>query len=167
MAVAGDGYALPVRSAEGGGDSTALWCGATRQAVPMGDAPNVSVFADEHAHNLTRLQRLTGLAPPPGAPLLGRAGLRLHTADRLPLAGPLPDPAQPLPRPRAALAPRVPGLFVLGALGARGLTLAPLLARLVAAQATGTPWPLEQDLADAVDPVRWRVRDLKHAPARR
>ena len=47
---------------------------------------------------------------------------------------------------------------MLTALGARGLTLAPLLGRLVAAQATGTPWPLEQDLADAVDPGRWIVR---------
>ena len=56
------------------------------------------------------------------------------------------------------LLPREPGLFVLTALGARGLTLAPLLGRLVAAQATGTPWPLEQGLADAVDPARWIVR---------
>jgi tRNA 5-methylaminomethyl-2-thiouridine biosynthesis bifunctional protein len=59
---------------------------------------------------------------------------------------------------QARLLPRESGLFVLTALGARGLTLAPLLARLVAAQATGTPWPVGQDLADAVDPARWRVR---------
>jgi tRNA 5-methylaminomethyl-2-thiouridine biosynthesis bifunctional protein len=59
---------------------------------------------------------------------------------------------------QARLLPREAGLFVLTALGARGLTLAPLLGRLVAAQATGTPWPLEQDLADAVDPARWIVR---------
>jgi len=59
---------------------------------------------------------------------------------------------------QARLLPREQGLFVLTALGARGITLAPLLARLVAAQATGSPWPLEQDLADAVDPARWIVR---------
>ena len=56
------------------------------------------------------------------------------------------------------LLPREAGLFVLTALGARGLTLAPLLGRLVAAQALGHPWPLPQDLADAVDPGRWAVR---------
>jgi tRNA 5-methylaminomethyl-2-thiouridine biosynthesis bifunctional protein len=59
--------------------------------------------------------------------------------------------------------PRHQGLFVLTALGARGLTLAPLLGRLVAAQVTGTPWPLEQDLADAVDPGRWLVRAVRYA----
>jgi tRNA 5-methylaminomethyl-2-thiouridine biosynthesis bifunctional protein len=58
-------------------------------------------------------------------------------------------------------------LFVLTALGARGLTLAPLLAQLVAAQACGTPWPLEQDLADAVDPARWRVRAARRSAADR
>jgi tRNA 5-methylaminomethyl-2-thiouridine biosynthesis bifunctional protein len=68
-------------------------------------------------------------------------------------------------RDQARLLPRIPGLFVLTALGARGLTLAPLLGRLVAAQATGTPWPLEQDLADAVDPARWRVRAARRNQA--
>jgi len=38
-----------------------------------------------------------------------------------------------------------------------------LLGRLVAAQATGSPWPLEQDLADAVDPARWRVQAARRA----
>jgi tRNA 5-methylaminomethyl-2-thiouridine biosynthesis bifunctional protein len=64
---------------------------------------------------------------------------------------------------QARLLPRQDGLFVLTALGSRGLTLAPLLGRLVAAQATGTPWPLEQDLADAVDPGRWIVRAARVA----
>ena len=63
------------------------------------------------------------------------------------------------------LLPREPGLFVLTALGARGLTLAPLLGQLVAAQAVGAPWPVEQDLADAVDPARWWVRAARRAPA--
>jgi tRNA 5-methylaminomethyl-2-thiouridine biosynthesis bifunctional protein len=34
---------------------------------------------------------------------------------------------------------------------------------LLAAQATGTPWPLEQDLADALDPVRWRLRAVRRS----
>jgi tRNA 5-methylaminomethyl-2-thiouridine biosynthesis bifunctional protein len=29
--------------------------------------------------------------------------------------------------------------------------------------ATATPWPLEQDLADAVDPGRWIVRGARAA----
>ena len=55
--------------------------------------------------------------------------------------------------------PRVPGLHVCTALGGRGLTLAPLLGRALAAAITGAPCPLEQALLDAVDPARWRLRE--------
>ena len=149
LPVAGDGYALPL---PGG-----LLCGATRQD----DDADLRVCQEDHQHNVARLQQLTGLLPPADAALWqGRAGLRLHSADNLPIAGAVPAarfaPGQRMDQVR--LLPREPGLFVLTALGARGLTLAPLLGRLIAAQASGAPWPLEQDLADAVDPARWIVR---------
>jgi len=156
--VAGDGYALPL---PGGG----LLCGATRQA----DDEDPSIRPADHLHNLERLQRLTGLPPPADrTTLAGRVGWRLHSPDRLPIAGALPDwPWPPSQRAdQARLLPRRQGLFVLTGLGARGLTLAPLMARLVAAQATGTPWPVEQDLADAVDPARWLVRQARAAAGR-
>ena len=149
LPVAGDGYALPL---PGG-----LLCGATRQD----DDADLRIRMEDHQLNMTRLQQLTGLLPPADAALWqGRAGLRLHSADNLPIAGAVPAsrfaPGQRMDQVR--LLPRETGLFVLTALGARGLTLAPLLGRLIAAQATGAPWPLEQDLADAVDPARWIVR---------
>lgn len=157
--VAGDGYVLPL---PGGG----LLCGATRQP----DDQDPRIRQADHAHNLQRLMRLTGLVAPEAAraSLAGRVGWRWHGPDRLPLAGALPD--WPWPAGQRAdqtrMLPRHRGLFVLTGLGARGLTLAPLLARLVAAQATGMPWPVEQDLADAVDPARWLVRQARRAPAR-
>jgi tRNA 5-methylaminomethyl-2-thiouridine biosynthesis bifunctional protein len=165
-AVAGDGYAIPLLDGS-------LLCGATRvpdTLAAMQAAPDISadVKAAAHQHNLDRLERLTGLqAPADQAPLQGRSGWRLHSDDRLPIAGavPLRDGPPGQRRDQARLLPRVQGLFVLTALGARGLTLAPLLGRLVAAQATGTPWPLEQDLADAVDPARWRVRAARRDQA--
>lgn len=153
--VAGDGYALPLP--QGG-----LLCGATRQA----DDDDPLIRPADHAHNLQRLQRLAGLQPPEDTTALaGRVGWRLHSPDRLPMAGALPAwPWAPGQRAdQARLLPRLQGLFVLTGLGARGLTLAPLMARLVAAQATGTPWPVEQDLADAVDPARWLVRQARAA----
>ncbi len=191
--VAGDGYALAL--AEPG----VLLCGATRQAVPLQDRPGPQALqpmasgqsnsdegrlpseADQQL-NLQRLQRLTGLQPQADSALLGRVGWRMHTDDRLPIAGPVPmlktaacadrmtvgQPSAGLQTVRVDQArqwPRWPGLFVLTALGARGLTLAPLLGRLVAAQATGTPWPVEQELADAVDPVRWALRAARHKQA--
>lgn len=164
LPLAGDGYAIPL---PGRGVAAGLLCGATREAGEPDNAGTPPALRDEdHHHNLQRLLRLTGLQAPTDPSLwLGRAGWRLHSDDRLPIAGALP--LADLPRgqrlDQARLLPRERGLFVLTALGARGLTLAPLLARLVAAQASGTPWPLEQDLADAVDPARWTVRAARTA----
>ncbi len=164
LPLAGDGYAIPLH---GPGLPAGLLCGATREAGEPDITGAPPVLRDEdHRLNLQRLQRLTGLqAPADPALWQGRAGWRLHSDDRLPIAGAMPlaglPPGQRLDQAR--LLPRERGLFVLTALGARGLTLAPLLARLVAAQASGTPWPLEQDLADAVDPARWAVRAARTA----
>jgi tRNA 5-methylaminomethyl-2-thiouridine biosynthesis bifunctional protein len=122
----------------------------------------------DHLHNVARLQRLTGLAPPENiTSWQGRVGWRLQSDDRLPIAGPVPALAMPRGQrlDQARLLPRERGLFVLTALGSRGLSLAPLLGRLVAAQAMGTPWPLEQDLVDAVDPGRWAVRAARRQAA--
>ena len=156
LPVAGEGYALPM--------SHGLLCGATRQDH---DTDPALRHAD-HLHNVARLQRLTGLAPPENiTSWQGRVGWRLQSDDRLPIAGPVPLLAMP-PGQRldqARLLPRERGLFVLTALGSRGLSLAPLLGRLVAAQALGTPWPLEQDLVDAVDPGRWTVRAARREAA--
>lgn len=157
LPVAGEGYAIPLPDG--------LLCGATREdSAPQ--APTLR--AQDHLHNLQRLHALTGLRPPADeAQWQGRTGWRLHADDRMPIAGALPLAHMPAGQrlDQARLLPRERGLFVLTALGARGLTLAPLLARLVAAQATGTPWPLEQDLADAVDPGRWLVRAARAAGA--
>ena len=154
LPLAGDGYAIAL--------TNGLLCGATQQP---GDA-EPGLRLSDHLENIERLQRLCGLQPPADeARWQGRVGWRIQTADRLPIAGAVPAA---LLKPgirmdQARLLPREPGLFVLSALGSRGLTLAPLLARLVAAQATGTPWPVEQDLADAVDPARWMVRAARRA----
>ncbi|MBI1684637.1 tRNA (5-methylaminomethyl-2-thiouridine)(34)-methyltransferase MnmD [Caulobacter hibisci] len=73
-------------------------------------------------------------------PLDGRAAVRATTADHLPLAGAVPG------------APA--GLFVLGGLGGRGFTTAPLLAEHVVALVLGTPSPLPRELAGLVTPER-------------
>ena len=155
LPVAGDGYAIPLPGA--------VLCGATREAGEPGDS---SLRLADHRHNLLRLQRLSGLtAPADTTQWQGRTGWRLHSDDRLPIAGAVPQ-ANMAPDRRmdqARLLPRETGLFVLTALGARGITLAPLLGQLVAAMASGTPWPLEQDLVDAVDPGRWAVRAARHS----
>lgn len=146
--MAGDGYAI----ADGRGG---LWCGATTQD---GD-PDAALREADQADNLARYARLAGLAEPPHAPLAGRVGWRLMTPDRLPLIGGLATPG-----PLAAqlkLQPRRAGLVVCTALGSRGISWAALAGRLVAALALGSPRPLEADLLDAVDPVRFALRRLR------
>ncbi len=154
LPVAGDGYALPLPGA--------VLCGAT--STDGDDDPHLR--ASDHRHNFERLQRLTGLqAPADPVRWWGRVGWRVQTADRLPIAGPLPS----LPQAgdpvcdQARRLPREPGLHLLCALGGRGLTLAPLLADVVAARVAGAPLPLEQPLLDAVDPGRWIVRAVRRA----
>jgi tRNA 5-methylaminomethyl-2-thiouridine biosynthesis bifunctional protein len=156
LPLAGDGYALPLPGR--------MLCGATQQRAHEPGHSDAAVREADHRFNLERYARLTGLPTPPLAECEGRVGWRLVSDDRLPVVGALPSAAPGLPSSRLTQArawPRHPGLFVLTALGARGLTLAPLLGELVAAQALGLPWPLEQDLADAVDPARWAVRAVR------
>jgi tRNA 5-methylaminomethyl-2-thiouridine biosynthesis bifunctional protein len=130
VSVAFGGYAIPTRSG--------LLFGATHDREDAG----AEVRPGDNARNLQTLAKgLPVLAARlAGAPLQARAGVRAATPDRLPLAGPVPG----------AL-----GLYVLSGLGARGFTLAPLLAEHLAAMAAGAPSPLPADLAALIDPARY------------
>ncbi|MBB5017511.1 tRNA 5-methylaminomethyl-2-thiouridine biosynthesis bifunctional protein [Chitinivorax tropicus] len=90
----------------------------------------------------------------------GRVSYRPATPDRLPIVGPLADLVAFNPRKhhRPALMPRLPGLYALLGLGARGLTWSALMAELLASQIHAEPLPLERDLVDAVDPARFLIR---------
>lgn len=155
--LAGDGYALAL---PGGG----LLCGASSTADDDDPLPR----AADHAHNLVRLARLTGSAPAAETPPpLGRVGWRVGTDDRLPVAGAMPaapvaQGAQEARHDQVRFVPRRQGLFVLTALGSRGLSWAPLLGELIAAQIAGSPLPLEADLQAAIDPARALVRAARH-----
>jgi tRNA 5-methylaminomethyl-2-thiouridine biosynthesis bifunctional protein len=152
LPVAGDGYAI----ADGHGG---VWCGATGQD---GD-PDLALRAGDHAENLRRYARLAGLSEPPVAPPAGRVGWRLLTPDRLPMIGGV-APAGPLAE-QLRLQARQPGLVVCTAFGSRGIGWAALAGRLVAALALDSPRPLEADLLDAVDPMRFALR-RQRKPAR-
>ncbi len=93
---------------------------------------DTGVSDEDHARNLASLAEglpaLAALAA--GRPLHGRAAVRATTFDRMPAAGPAGEP----------------GLYVLGGLGSRGFTTAPLLAEHIAALALGSPSPLPRAL---------------------
>lgn len=144
QAVSFGGYAIPT--------GTGVLFGATHQR----DRTDTEVLPQDDQANLALIAaRLPDLAADLAArPLTGRAGVRAATPDHLPLAGQVPDR---------------PGLFVLSGFGGRGFCVAPLLSDHMAATLLGYPSPLPADLADAVDPSRFRrraARRTSHSKAR-
>ncbi|QXC29245.1 bifunctional tRNA (5-methylaminomethyl-2-thiouridine)(34)-methyltransferase MnmD/FAD-dependent 5-carboxymethylaminomethyl-2-thiouridine(34) oxidoreductase MnmC [Aeromonas sp. FDAARGOS 1409] len=97
-----------------------------------------------------------------------RVGVRCASRDHLPVAGPvarlaaLADhyPKAPCDQQSAPALPLYPGLYVLGALGSRGLCSAPLCGELIAGEICGEPLPLSTDLLEALHPARYWVRRL-------
>lgn len=110
--------------------------------------------------------------------LLGWAQARCASLDRLPLVGEVPDVkalqtwmhaagARRGKLPLAA-APRHPGLYLLTALGSRGLSLAHWCAGLLAQQIdepTQTTAATEPDLIRALDPARFAWKLARRQPA--
>jgi tRNA 5-methylaminomethyl-2-thiouridine biosynthesis bifunctional protein len=168
LPVAGSGYLLPAL------DDT-LWFGATSQA----DDGGADVRIADHAANLARLRGLLAKAPHiDAADAVGRTGFRWSSSDRLPIVGALPlasvvpewlegiDLRAVSSRPEhPRFAPRAPGLFVVAALGSRGIACSALAAQCVAAAITGAPAPLEADLLDAIDPARFASRAWRRRAA--
>ncbi|MDR5755527.1 bifunctional tRNA (5-methylaminomethyl-2-thiouridine)(34)-methyltransferase MnmD/FAD-dependent 5-carboxymethylaminomethyl-2-thiouridine(34) oxidoreductase MnmC [Caballeronia sp. LZ035] len=156
--VIGEGYAVPL-----GAGSTLI--GATYDI----DDPDPQMRAEGHVENL---ERVAGMLP--GLPFTantvhgGRVAFRCVTSDRMPMIGQLADEAAARRDARRLSGawpldlPRMPGLYGAFAFGSRGLIWAALAAELVAAQIEGEPWPIERDLAEAVDPARFLLRALRH-----
>jgi tRNA 5-methylaminomethyl-2-thiouridine biosynthesis bifunctional protein len=121
------GYVIPT--------DDGLLFGATHGRGDAGD----EVRDAETARNVEGLARVMPelAARVARGPLGAVAGVRAAAGDHQPVAGALQA-----------------GLFVLGGLGGRGFTLAPILAEHVAALVVGSPSPLPGPLARLVDPVR-------------
>ena len=145
-----------------------------------GDASNTLSDAD-HERNALSLQAMVPeaaaqlRAAAAQGMLLGWAQVRCASLDRLPLVGAVPDVAAlhsrmeqaGSRRGRVALedTPRWPGLFMLGALGSRGLTLSHWCAQLLAAQIDGASLQaVAPDLVQALDPARFAWRQARKQP---
>lgn len=100
-----------------------------------------------------------------------RQGIRCATRDHLPLLGAVPDYEQTLRQyaqlhaqqhtpEQVAPAPVYRDLFIIGALGSRGLCSAPLAAEILAGQIFGEALPLDADTLAAMNPNRFWVRKL-------
>lgn len=104
------------------------------------------------------------------ATLQARAALRCTTPDYLPVVGPVVDAAdfrrhyailgKDASKQPTVASPWLPGLFINAAHGSRGLISCPLSGELIAALVTGEALPLPIDLAQAVHPSRFLLRQL-------
>lgn len=135
-AAAWGGYVIPTRDG--------LLFGAT---FDRGETATDTRRAD-HLRNLETLaQARPALAAAlADQPLEGRTRIRATTPDHLPLCGELG-----------------PGLWVLGGLGSRGFTTAPLLGEHLAARILDLPSPLPASLAELVEPRRARATSVEAA----
>jgi tRNA 5-methylaminomethyl-2-thiouridine biosynthesis bifunctional protein len=155
--IAGAGYAVTLPDGS-------LLCGATSDF----DDDDLQLRAADHRRNLQSLQALSGQPLlMQAADLEGRVGWRVHTRDRLPLLGavPLPFDATAHCQDQPRFIARRQGLFVLTALGSRGLSQAPLGGEIVASMITGAPLPVGAPLLDAVDAARFVARAVRIQPA--
>lgn len=156
LPVAGLGYAI-ADTAQG------LWCGATSQP---GDAEPQLRLADQQ-RNLAQWAELSGqssAATGMEAQLQGgRVGWRLATPDRMPLVGGLPLLDYSGRQDQGRFIPRRPGLALCTAMGSRGIAWSALCAQVMAAQVIGAPIPIEASLLDALDPVRFALRNARDA----
>jgi tRNA 5-methylaminomethyl-2-thiouridine biosynthesis bifunctional protein len=162
QAIAFGPYAAP---APGGG----LVVGATFEPLAAGAAPHVSRRATEENIRAAARAVAVRLEAEQSTP---RAAARCQTPDRLPVVGALPDwdfygaayddlrVGKRRDYPPAQAAPR---RYILAGLGSRGLVTGPYCAAIVAAELSGAPSPVERDVAHALHPARFFIRDLRGA----
>jgi tRNA 5-methylaminomethyl-2-thiouridine biosynthesis bifunctional protein len=131
------GYVIPTRNG--------LLFGATHQRDDADAAPRKADDED----NLVSLSKARPVLAEQvrQKPVSHRAAVRVFVPDHLPLCGALE-----------------PGLYILSAMGGRGLSLAPLLGEEIAATIAGSPRPLARSLAALVDPNRPNAREARTAP---
>lgn len=145
--------------------------GATFDKMNAGD--DVRADADSRRRNLEALALLAPeiVSEINDKTLHSRASVRATTPDRAPIAGLLPDAErwlaqyEPLAHGRVVSADLAPpahdGVYVIGGLGARGFTLAPLLGEIIAAEMYEEPELIQSLARDAMHPARFLHRALK------
>ena len=121
----------------------------------------------DHASNLNQLKKLAPslVSTYQNTEIQGRAALRCVSSDYLPLAGAVLDMAkleQTPPRYNAPAEelPRLSGLYVNTAHGAKGLVNAPICAEAIASLICDEPSPISNSLLSALDPNRFLLKKM-------
>ncbi len=164
----GEGYVGPAYETENG------WFHCTGATFNLKEK-STALRVDEHLTNINNLRNgmpalAEALMPLDENKLDGRVAFRCTTPDYLPLVGPVPEKEKflknfaPLRKNAKAGVPLAgsyyPGLFINVGHGSRGLAYTPLSAELLAAQICGEVLPVSWELAHALNPGRFLIRDL-------
>lgn len=131
---------------------------------------------DDDHYNLTMLEKCmpdiaNNIAAWQQSDILTRkARLRCMTPDHLPMVGAMPNIKEHISTYSHLskdknwrfyqAAPTIKNLYVLTGLGARGLCTAPLLAEILLADLTGSPFPIDSEMLFNLSPNRFVIRDL-------
>jgi tRNA 5-methylaminomethyl-2-thiouridine biosynthesis bifunctional protein len=156
--VIGSGYVLP--AVDG-----VVVTGSTYDRDECDAAPNLR----GHEANLSRLSQLLpeALHAVEASTLDGAVGFRSVTPDRMPLVGAMPDVdaaiacKADLTGAHLADLPRHAGLYCAAGFASRGLVWAALAGEIIASMLEREPLPLEGDLADAIDPARFVLKQAR------
>lgn len=96
--------------------------------------------------------------------------IRCTTNDHMPMVGAVPDlPALAQLNARSLHStecPVRPGLFILAALGSRGISAGAICAELLASMMCNEPWPVTRQVVQALMPARFILRQLRKNPDR-
>lgn len=160
QALVGESYSAPF------GDGVVF--GATFDRVEVNEA-DVSDAA--RAANMAALAKLDADLAGRVFDLRSRASVRAAAPDYAPVAGLAPDEAAWMAQHAGLVhgrapdvskrAPAAAGVYLFGGLGARGLTLAPLIADRIVSEMFGEPQALSSAALDALHPARFLHRMLK------
>ena len=164
VVICGQGYLTP-------GTNGSHSCGAT-----YSKSQDQEVCISDHKKNLEKLssndpllKKLVNRFSP--ANLDGRADFRCTTPDYLPVVGAVPNLSvmieafselrKDAKSQITTYGTYLPNLYIHCGLGSRGLSYAPLGAKILAAEIARKPFPLENDLRIAMHPARFIIRALK------
>jgi tRNA 5-methylaminomethyl-2-thiouridine biosynthesis bifunctional protein len=163
--VCAQGYATPSMSGQ-------MLVGAGFDRLPLTEGepyPLGELTDDDHRlleENLWRLEQISPVLgrkirqQTKGLLVRHRVSLRSASLDRMPLVGQAFDGEVALTASMSQLQhlPRLKSVYLLGGLGARGLSTAALGAELITALVTGQALPVPAAVARAVDPARFALR---------
>ncbi|MGX2966906.1 bifunctional tRNA (5-methylaminomethyl-2-thiouridine)(34)-methyltransferase MnmD/FAD-dependent 5-carboxymethylaminomethyl-2-thiouridine(34) oxidoreductase MnmC [Ursidibacter sp. B-7004-1] len=160
-----DGYITPVSA------SQTHCIGASH----LRDNADIAFSLAEHQQNIAKLQQnLTACdwtLNIDSTENKGKVGIRVAFRDRVPMVGSVPDFStqkrqfqnlynQLRRKEPIEQAENYPNLYLIGGLGSRGLTTAPLLGELLASQICQEPLPISQDILHTLSPNRSWIRQL-------